>query len=117
MAKNVVNADGLAVQITAPANYTSGQAVLLGDLFGVALSTVTVGAQVALQVEGIVRLPKASGSIGAGVRVFWDATAGRVTTTATGNRCIGWHASGSANAGADGSDIIVKLGQPNAVGA
>ena len=34
-----------------------------------------------IQTEGVVTLPKAPGAINEGVRVFWDNTAGNVTTT------------------------------------
>lgn len=116
MAKNQV-AQGDIITMAAPATVVSGQGVLVGDLFGVALDNASSGADVALAVRGVWSLPKAAGSINPGVRVFWDNTAGRVTTTATSNRCIGWHAGKVANAGGDGTGIDVLFGGPNAVAA
>jgi len=108
---------GEAITVAAPANVVSGQGVLVGDLFGVAITAASSGALVEIQTEGVVSLPKAAGSIGAGVRVFWDNSGGRVTTTAGANRCIGWHIGTTANAAADGTPLLVKLGAPNANGA
>jgi predicted RecA/RadA family phage recombinase len=95
----------------------SGQGVLIGDLFGVALADAVAGARVALQVTGVIELLTAAGTIAPGARVFWDAAAGRVTTTATGNRCIGHHVGETANDGAASVPIRVPLGSPNAIGA
>jgi predicted RecA/RadA family phage recombinase len=108
---------GEAITVAAPATVVSGQGVLVGDLFGVAITAASSGALVEIQTEGVVTLPKAAGSIGAGVRVFWDNTNGNVTTTTTNNRCIGWHVGTAANAGDAGTGLLVKLGRPNAVAA
>lgn len=114
--KNYVQA-GDAIDIIAPANITAGQGLLIGDLFGVVLADAASGAPAVIQTEGVFTLRKATGTINAGVRVFWDDTARRVTTTAASNRCIGWHVGLTANAGADNTEILVKLGGPNAVAA
>jgi len=108
---------GDTVTVTAPANVVSGQGVLVGDLFGAALFDAPSGQPVDIAVEGVIGLPKAAGAINEGVRVFWDNTAGRVTTTATSNRCIGWMATRGGSSAADGTIIDVKLGGPNAVAA
>jgi predicted RecA/RadA family phage recombinase len=114
--KNFVQA-GDAIDITAPAALTAGQGLLLGDIFGVVAADAASGAPAVLNTEGVFTLRKATGTINAGVRVYWDDTAKRVTTTATSNRCIGWHVGLAANAGADNTDILVKFGQPNALAA
>jgi predicted RecA/RadA family phage recombinase len=90
----------------------SGQSVLVGDLFGVAVADAAANTPFELQVTGVVTLRKATGTINPGVRVFWDNTAQRVTTTATGNRCIGYHVGLTANTGGDNTDILVLL-RPN----
>lgn len=102
---------GEAVTVTAPANVVSGQGVLVGALFGVALVDALSGANVDIQVEGVVTLPKATGAINEGVRVFWDNTAGNVTTTATSNFCIGY-AVGPGNYASGATSINVLLGRP-----
>lgn len=108
---------GAVITVTAPANVVSGQGVLVGDLFGAAQTAALSGAAVEIVTEGVITLPKASGvAINEGVRVFWDGAAGNVTTTATGNRCIGW-AVGMGGYLAAATTIKVKLGGPNAVAA
>lgn len=113
--KNFVQA-GDVVTVTAPANVVSGQGVLVGLLFGVAVRAAASGQPVDITTEGVVTLPKASGAINEGVRVFWDNTAGNVTTTATSNNCIGY-AVGPGNYASGDTTIKVKLASPNATAA
>jgi predicted RecA/RadA family phage recombinase len=62
-------------------------------------------------------LAKATGvAISEGVRVFWDDTNKNVTTTAASNNCIGW-AVGPGNYAAGATEILVRLGRPNATAA
>ncbi len=101
--------EGNVITMAAPANVTSGEGVVVGGLFGVATATVLSGADVELLVEGVVSLPKAAGSISPGVLLYWDNTNKRATTTASGNRPIGYHAGKAANAGSADAAILVKL--------
>jgi predicted RecA/RadA family phage recombinase len=108
---------GDTVAVTAPATVVSGQGVLVGLLFGVAVRDAASGALVDVVTEGVVTLPKVTGTaINEGVRVFWDNSAGNVTTTTTGNNCIGW-AIGPGNYASGATTIKVKLGGPNATAA
>lgn len=109
--------DGNAIDILAPAALTAGQSLLVGDLFGVVLADAASGAPAVIQTSGVFTLRKATGSIGVGARVFWDDSAKRVTTTAASNRCIGLHVGLASNTGGDNTEILVKLGAPNAVAA
>lgn len=80
------------------------------DLVGIAVNETTgSGQDLTLQTTGIVTMRKAAGTINPGVRVFWDGSAARVTTTATSNRRIGYHAGRVANTGADNTEILVLL--------
>ena len=116
MATNKVG-DADVITVTAPAAVASGAGVLVGLLFGVAVHAAASGAQVAIMTEGVFRLPKASAvAINEGVRVFWDNAAGNVTTTAASNNCIGW-AIGPGNYAAGTTEILVRLGRPNATAA
>ncbi|MFN7594283.1 MAG: DUF2190 family protein, partial [bacterium] len=108
--------DADVVTVTAPAAVASGAGVLVGLLFGVAIHAAASGAPVAIMTEGVFRLPKASGAINEGVRVFWDNTNGNVTTTTTSNNCIGW-AVGPGNYASGATEILVRLGGPNATAA
>lgn len=116
MATNKVG-DADVVTVTAPAAVASGAGVLVGLLFGVAVHAAASGANVAIMTEGVFRLPKATGvAINEGVRVFWDNTNGNVTTTAASNNCIGW-AIGPGNYASGATEILVRLGRPNATAA
>lgn len=106
--RNYVQA-GDVMTVAAPANVSAGAGVIVGGLFGVALSDALSGALVQINTTGVVTLLKAAGTINPGVRVFWDNAASRVTTTAAGNFCIGFHAGTVANSGAAGTDILVLL--------
>lgn len=108
---------GAVVTVTAPANVASGVGVLVGALFGAAQTAALSGALVEIVTEGVVTLPKVSGTaINEGVRVFWDDTAKNVTTTAASNYAIGW-AVGPGNYASGATAIKVKLGRPNAAAA
>ena len=116
MATNLVSDAGV-VTVTAPAAVASGAGVLVGLMFGVAVHAAASGANVAIMTEGVFRLPKATGvAINEGVRVFWDNTAGNVTTTAASNNCIGL-AVGPGNYASGATEILVLLGRPNATAA
>lgn len=88
---------GSVITVPAPAGgVLSGNGVLIGALFGVAATDASEGDDVPLQITGVVDLPKANGILGLGVRVYWDAAAGNVTATDTGNTLIGVTVSAAA---------------------
>jgi predicted RecA/RadA family phage recombinase len=69
---------------------TSGQGVLVGNLFGVAAKTATEGESVEIATVGVYELPKlASAVIAAGARVAWDDTAKQVVLPGAGKAPIG----------------------------
>lgn len=82
---------GDMVTITAPTGgVTSGQAVLVGNLFGVGAKTAAEGESVEMATVGVYELPKlASAVIAAGARVAWDDTAKQVVLPGTGMVPIG----------------------------
>jgi predicted RecA/RadA family phage recombinase len=108
---------GNTIPVTAPRTVVAGDGMLVGNLFGVAVNGATSGNVVDAVIEGVVTLPKVSGTaINEGIRVFWDNTAFNVTTVTTSNFCIGW-AVGPGNYASGATSINVKLSQPNAVTA
>ena len=116
MATNKVG-DTDVITVTAPAAVASGAGVLVGLVFGVAVHAAASGQPVAIMTEGVFRLPKATGvAINEGVRVFWDSAAGNITTTTTSNNCVGW-AIGPGNYASGATEILVRLGRPNATAA
>ncbi len=81
---------GNVVTLPAPVGGAlSGQALLIGSLFGVAAYSALQGADVEVALEGVYELPKATGALAAGQKVYWDATNRVVTGTATNNVAIG----------------------------
>jgi predicted RecA/RadA family phage recombinase len=99
---------GDALTIPAPTGgVSSGDAVLVGALFGVAAATADAGDDVAVSVEGVFELPKkAADAVTVGAVLYWDATPGELTTTGTDNVRVGYAA---AAAGAGTTTVTVKL--------
>lgn len=113
--KNKVQ-DGSVLRLPAPYAVASGAGALIGAIFGVATTALGNGETGDFDTVGVFDLTKeaalAISTVGA--RVFWDNTNKCVTTSTTGNYCIGWAA---AAALAGDATVRVKLGQPNALAA
>ncbi|PZU71659.1 MAG: hypothetical protein DI531_15455 [Brevundimonas sp.] len=98
---------GDILDFIAPAGgVVAGAGYIHGVAFAVAAANAVEGDPYAGIVEGVVSLPKATGAIGEGALVYWDAAAKNVTTTATSNKKIGYAT--MAQASGDGS-VNVKL--------
>ena len=81
--KNFVQV-GDSVTVVAAANATSGNIVVMGQMFGVATHTALTGADLTLKLGGVfdfVKLNAASTSIAVGANVYWDATNAVATPT------------------------------------
>ena len=80
----------------------SGAVVVAGTLVGVCLAAIAANVTGSVQICGVFNLPKKAGDTPAqGAAVYWDATNGYITTTASGNTLAGKAfvaaASGDAN--------------------
>ena len=84
----------------------AGDVVVLNDLVTVAPRPIAANALGAVAIEGVFSMPKATGAIGQGAIVYWDATAGNVTTTASGNKRAGKAAAAAASGDASVMVII-----------
>lgn len=83
--KNFVQ-DGDTLTLKAPYDVKSGDAVLVGKIFGVAVADVAKDADGEFVAEGVFDLPAKGADIPAqGDPLFWDAAAKQLTTTAQGN--------------------------------
>jgi len=81
---------GDSVTVPAPANVESGDGVLVGDMFGVAIIDADSGDDVSLQLTGVVELPKtAAEAWTVGASVYWDGAEDEATTVSTDNTLIG----------------------------
>lgn len=100
--KNFVQ-PGDTVVVAAPAAVNSGDGVVVGAIFGVAVNGAANGADVPIKTMGVFDLPKAGGdAFAVGDRVYWSAGANECT--ATGNYPIG-----TAVAAAAGGDATVRV--------
>lgn len=97
---------GEVLTLVAPAAVSSGDGLLVGSVFAVALSDAESGADVEAQVCGVFELPKASGAVTQGAKLYWDNTAKDVTTTSTSNTLIGVAVEAAASGDAT---VIVRL--------
>jgi predicted RecA/RadA family phage recombinase len=83
--------NGAYMEITAPAAIDSGDGVLVGDLFGVAVKDIGSGAKGNLALEGVFNLEKATGDGGATIwsPAYFNASTKKVTSASTGNKQVG----------------------------
>ena len=111
MATAIFIHDGNSIDYTPGANVSAGDVVVQNDLVGIAKLDIVAGKLGALAVTGVFDVPKATGAgtaIAAGAKVYWNATAQQVTTTATGNKYLGK----TVRAAADGDATVrVRLEQ------
>lgn len=81
--------DGDLIDYTPTSAVATGAVVVLNDLVCVAPRPIAANTLGAVAVEGVWTFPKASGAIGQGALVYWDATNSNITTTASGNKRAG----------------------------
>lgn len=95
---------GKVIKATAAADILSGAGVVIGDMFGIATGNVASGDVGVFVVSGIVTLPKKSeDTFAAGGRVYWDVSAGSITTTSVENTFAGYYLD------VDGDNAVVRL--------
>lgn len=101
---------GETLTIPAPAAVLSGGVVVAGSIVGVANGDAASGAPVDVDVVGVFILPKVSAlAIAIGDAVYWDATNGIVTKTASGNTKLGYATTAAANPSASVSVRLVPV--------
>jgi len=83
--------NGHIVRVTTPAGgIASGDALIVGSIFGIAAYSSAEGDPVELSTTGVFQLPKASAAVlTVGARVAWDNTAKQVNAPGTGRFPIG----------------------------
>lgn len=81
---------GEVITIVAAADIVSGDLVKVGDLIGVAGISALTGHECEVALKGVYEVPKAAGAISQGVKVYYDAAAKNITTTATSNTLAGY---------------------------
>ena len=108
MAKNFIK-EGKILDYTAGAATVSGQFVLVGAIGGIAIADIANGATGAVQIEGVFSVPKASGAVTQGAKLYWDATNSVLTTTSSGNTIVGVAAAAAASGDAT-VQILLNVG-------
>ena len=97
---------GEVLDYTASAAVNNGEVVSLGTRIGVAGEDIAAGETGHLHVVGIFEMEKASGAVTMGAALYYDATAKKITTTATSNTPAGYAAAPAASAD---ETVLVKL--------
>ena len=103
--KNFVQ-HGNTLTLTAPTDLTSGDGVIVGSIFAIANTNALTGQDVECELAGVFELPKATGALAQGAKVYWNNTSKNVTGTASGNTLIGVTTKG---AGANDAAVPVRL--------
>jgi predicted RecA/RadA family phage recombinase len=86
------------VTVPAAAAANSGDVVIVGSIVGIAAGDAAIGADLDICVGGIYDLGKVSAlAIAIGDKVYFDATAGLVNKTASGNTLLGVAVAAAAN--------------------
>jgi len=98
---------GDVVPFTAAADLAAGAIVVAGDLVGMNTHPVKSGEVGALQVEGVIEVNKLStDNATVGVKLYWDATNARATTTASSHKLLGYAVVAAGNGVAN---VLAKL--------
>lgn len=115
MLNSICEGDSLNYLNETGATILSGSPVLVGATLGVAFGDIADDAEGVLAIKGVYELPKATGAIGQGALVYWDADGnpvagasqtGALTTTANGNTLAG---RAYAAAGSSDATVLLKL--------
>src|SRR3982751_5374360 len=87
------------------ADIAAGQVVVMGQLIGIATRKILNGVLGALNIARGVYTVTTAGAYARGTTVYWDNTAKKVTTTATGNKVLGVMVEASTGDG-DTADVF-----------
>jgi predicted RecA/RadA family phage recombinase len=111
--KNFVQ-EGNTITLTASADVTSGQLIVVGSIVGVAAFDAASGADVEVTVKGVFDLPKVTTDVIAqGDKLYWDSGQAKLTKTAgTGNKpMVGVATAASGNGGTTVNCLLMATGQ------
>jgi predicted RecA/RadA family phage recombinase len=98
--KNFIQ-NGRVLSLLAAAAVQSGDGLLVGKIFGVAIANVPAGATGEFQTEGVFELPALAADVAAqGAALYWDVANKRLTVTAAGNTRVGVAVLAKANGAA-----------------
>lgn len=102
--KNHVKPGKMMTAVAGVGGVTSGQFVVEGAAFGIAATSAVEGQEYEVATGDVWELPKVSAQAWAnGAKLYWDAAAKLVTTTASTNLAIGVASGAAANPSAVGN--------------
>jgi predicted RecA/RadA family phage recombinase len=110
---NYVQEGDVLNHVVAGSAISSGDIVALTDIVGVAITDGAIGDTIAVQVEGVFTLAKATGAVTIGQKLYYDADNDNLTTESEGGSPWGaFVLAGKAAAPAESGDTTVncKLG-------
>ena len=103
--------EGDIVTLIAPYAVSPGDGVLVGTLFGVALTSAALGANVETLREGVLSIAKPSTEVWAtGDLVYWNNTTRLATKVGAGAVQIGAATEPAANPSSTGAVLLLKIG-------
>lgn len=105
--KNYIQ-EGEVITVTAGVYITGGSMVKVGDMIGIAVTDIANGAKGEVNLEGVYEVGKEADDIAIGVKLYYKAATGTVTTTATSNTFAGY---AFAAAGTSATVVLLKLAQ------
>lgn len=89
---------GASIDIVLPNQTPAGVPYIHGSLVGIPVSDGDGVNPVAVQLRGVYKLPKASGAITAGAKVYWKAADNNIVTSDSGNTFVGYAVAAAASA-------------------
>jgi len=109
MATNFVQ-EGKTLNYTpSGADVASGDFVLIGAIGAIAKTDIADGKTGALHISGVYSVPKASGAVTQGAKLYWSTANSNLTTTATDNTIVGVAAEAAASGDAN-VKILLNVG-------
>ena len=87
----------------------SGGVVVIGDLVGVAVNPGVAGDTISVNLNGVYSLPKTTGAISNGSKVYVTSVGLNITTTATGNKAIGYAWNDAASADSTINVLLARI--------
>jgi len=106
---------GDTIDYTPGSAVTAGDVVVVGNIVGVAESSIAASVQGSLSIGGVWRLPKITGAITAGQKLYWDpagdpvsgdSSSGAITATAGSLKVAGYAVAAQAS-GDETVDVVL----------
>ena len=109
MATNYIQ-EGKSLNYTpSGSSLSSGDFVVIGIIGAIAKTDIADGKVGAVHICGVFSVPKASGAVTQGAKLYWSTANSNLTTTASGNIIVGVAAAAAAS-GDSNVSILLNVG-------